>query len=252
MFELWSPASRAGLLLQIALACAAASLTHHAYAADPVIKSPVMEIAPWGIITNGDPGGIYYEIQDALARRAGFSPQLRIRPYVRVAKEIGQGDGDFTLMTDNPEIAVAANKVGLLIDLDVIVLSKADAHISSLQALNGKRVAILHGTDHHHMLDGKAQVTVNAVKSSNQQLQMLATDRVDAILGVRQAVYFDLKHMAASDKKPKIGEALVVGKVQAFIWLGKKSPQDWGPKLKAASDALRTEGKLDEIFKRYQ
>jgi len=91
-------------------------------------------------------------------------------------------------MTENPEIIAVANKIGLLTDLDVIVLSRVDAPITAISQLNNKSIAIIHGTDHHRLLDGKAKIRSNAVvKSSNQQLQMLALGRIDAVWGVRQA-----------------------------------------------------------------
>jgi ABC-type amino acid transport substrate-binding protein len=220
--------------------------------AEPRIQSPVIEIEPWGLTINRKATGIYWELQEAIAKRAGFSPTLQIRPYVRVAKEMGDAHGGFTLMTENPEIIAVANKVGLLTDLDVIVLSRVNAPIASIAQLHDKSVAIIHGTDHHHLLDGQAEIKTTAVvKSSNQQLQMLALGRVDAILGVRQALLYDLKRMPES-KRPKVGTPLTIGKIQAFVWLSKNSPQHWGPKLKAAVESMNKDGTMDDIFKKYQ
>jgi len=223
-----------------------------AISADATIASPVMEIDPWGLTIDGKQTGIYWELQEAIAKRAGFSPNLQIRPYVRVAKEIGDADGGFTLMTENPEIIAVANKVGLLTDLDVIVLSRVDAPIASISELNDKSLAIIHGTDHHQLLDGKAKIRTKAVvKSSNQQLQMLILGRVDAVLGVRQALLYDLKRMSEA-KRLKVGTPLIVGQIQAFVWLSKKSPQHWGPKLNAAIDSLSNDGTMENIFQKYQ
>ncbi len=238
----------------ISLLCSVAfgSSSFWAMSAQATIPSPVMEIEPWGMAIDAKATGIYWELQEAIAKRAGFSPKLQIRPYVRVAKEIGDADGGFTLMTENPEIIAVADKVGLLTDLDVIVLSRVDAPIAAISQLNHKSVAIIHGTDHHHLLDGKAKIRTNAVvKSSKQQLQMLALGRVDAVLGVRQALLYDLKRMSEANR-PKVGTPLIVGKIQAFVWLSKNSPQDWGPKLKAAIDSMSKDGTMENIFQKYQ
>jgi polar amino acid transport system substrate-binding protein len=228
------------------------ALSFTAISAEPSIPAPVMEIEPWGFTTDRKSSGIYWDLQEAIAKRAGFSPKLQIRPYVRVAKEIGDADGGFTLMTENPEIIAVANKVGLLTDLDVIVLSRVDAPIATISELNGKYVAIIHGTDHHHLLDGKAKIkTVAVVKSSDQQLQLLALGRVDAVLGVRQALVYKLNRMSESNR-PKVGTPMIVGKIQAFVWLSKNSPEDWRPKLQTAIDSLRKDGTIENIFKKYQ
>jgi len=218
---------------------------------EPVIRSPVMEIAPWGMIENGAPTGIYYELQDTIARHAGFRPQLTIRPYIRIAAELDDNIGDFTLMTENPQIVAAANKVGFLTSFDVVVLSRASDPINSIDALRGKTIAILRGNAHYHLLDGKAAFTIEQVYSTRQQLSLLANGRVDAILGIRQAFLFDLKQRSPPEPL-ELAEPLSVGQVPAFIWLSKGSPPEWGVKLAAATEALRADGTLDAILKHYR
>jgi ABC-type amino acid transport substrate-binding protein len=236
-------------LLVLAVLCAgAADASDH----DPIIRSPVIEIDPWGMTVGGVPTGIYYDLQSAIARRAGFLPILKIRPYIRIAAELKTNAADFTLMTENPQIVAAANKVDFLIDLDVLMMSRADAPIISLSALNGKTVGVLNGTSHHHILDGKAEFSVEPVYSTHQLLNLLSAGRVDAIMGVRQALLFELKARAAEEPPLKLAAPFMVGSVPAFVWLSKTSPPEWGGRLKTATESLKADGTIDEILKRYR
>ena len=221
---------------------------------EETLAASVMAIPPWGYVDPGTglPAGLYSDLLDRLIREAGYTPKLAIRPYIRVAKDMKNGESRLTLMSDNDMIRNNAVEIAVLRSLDILVLGRPGGAATEVSQLQGKRIAALSGVEHHLLLKNVPGIRYEFVPTTGEQLKMLAAGRVDYVLGVREALVFSLRDSSFAGKV-RAADGLLIGHWTARLWQSKVGyDAALSKRLAAALKALSSTGEIEAIFRPYE
>ncbi|WP_300295239.1 ABC transporter substrate-binding protein [Ferrovibrio sp.] len=206
---------------------------------------------PYNFVEQGHVAGLDAEIIAALVQRAGATPQIDPQPWVRVQDLLERGEVDaafqFVGRADRFEkyFMVGPFRTG-----QTVFATRPDHTIQwrSLTDLRGYRIGTIRGYTYGAAFDNDASLTREAAAGDYSQLvRMLAAQRVDLIIGDREALsYFARREMLRLDiLGPPLAE------VPRYIAVPKTRP-DRAERLAGALASLRRDGSLAAILKRWE
>ncbi|GLS90450.1 hypothetical protein GCM10007916_15170 [Psychromonas marina] len=205
---------------------------------------------PYGINTQAELSGIYYEMANILVSGAGYAPQNRVAPYARIIKEMKFGVIDLTIMFRYPELEEYVEYIAPLPSIKTVVMGLQGNNFTNIESLTNKKIAYLRGAKFSDEIDNNVSIIKYPINNYAQGVKMLAAGRADAIIGaldpiLRSALYLN-------DKEILFGEPLVVDSRTPWIQISKKSHNNMDvKKLKASFLAMQREDTLKRLSTKY-
>lgn len=179
------------------------------------LRIVTIDSAPFGFVgADGRPAGIMHDISNLIAREAGFGFTNHVLPYPRTALAVVAGEADFVIRYRSAELEAGAVQVGGVLSLPTIVIGKPSLHLKGLADLHGKIVATPRGGRFDEAFEGDAAITKYPVADYPTALRMLASGRVDAVMGSSVGVLYNA-HLAGV-KRSQLGQPLILS-TQTFV-----------------------------------
>ncbi len=185
------------------------------------IEIRTIGIPPYGIRSDTNPGGIYYDLANRLAEASGHKSNNYFYPYARIVNELKSGQTDLTIMFKYKELEGHVEYIAPLPALKMVVVGLAGSNINSIEDLKGKTIAYLRGAKFGDMIDDDPDIQKQATKDFLQGAEMLAFNRVDAIIGPLAPILSALAEVEG--KTVILAEPIVVSERTPWIQISNKS-----------------------------
>lgn len=162
------------------------------------LQAAIVNIPPWSFEAQGRPRGIMAELVQELASTSGIDIAIARVPYARQMAMIKHGTavltvGIYTRQMDS--IAFPLRHIGTE---DAAVVGRLGAGIKSAADLRGKLVAQLRYSAYlAEIID--PQIRTHAIANFDQGLRMLLEGRVDAVIGLRTALLYAIRHIPRAE-----------------------------------------------------
>lgn len=204
---------------------------------------------PYGYIENGKPHGLSYEMANAIATAAGYTPRNTIAPLAQAMQDIENGQADIVILFPSPAIETAAEALGVVLPVNTVILGRADSVYRKALDIRGKRVATVRGTKCDEW-GSKNKLTLIPAHDYSQGLKMLLSKQVDGIVGPQLGIDYAIK----SNKFPTqaFGTPLELSVVPATLYLSKvtTSEEKRNRLTKAVKHLLSTDA-IDALLQKY-
>ena len=216
-----------------------------------VLHIATIALAPYGYTENGQSTGLNYELANAIAKEAGYTPDNSIVPLVRATHYIKAGKMDVVIMFPTPFIATHADNLGLVLPMETVVLSRTDTTIKALKDLTGKTIATVRDAKYDDRISKMKGIHLYPTRNYTQSLKLLLSRRVDAVIGP----ILGLSYTARKNNFPRqvFGTPFILSTAQGNLFLSKKSSSaDKKQRLSNALKRLRENGTMQKILSKYR
>lgn len=214
------------------------------------LKIETIRTDPFGYDDVRGKGGMMYEIGNLIAETAGLPYENRVVPYARTVLSLKDGSADMVLRFNNDELTGVAIQLVPVVGMQTVVLSLASRPVKSLEALNGKLLAVVRSFPVDPRISNAHGIRVYTTDSNEHSMRMLLAGRVDAVLGSDVGMYG-----AASTLGHRADEFAPPVKLESrdfWLHLSRKTADDSTIKaLKNAVEKLQRQGAIDRIRQRY-
>lgn len=240
--------SRLSLLALLLATCFAMADTSRAEPTEPVFL--IAEVWPWGHFDEQrQPAGLIHTFATRLASRTGIKMQYRVRPHQRVLADLKHGEGDFTVLFQNPAVETYAEPIGVVQVSNILLITHKDSTQQlTLQALAGKPLGYIAGTyygEDFHADQGTVKVPISGL---DQAIRMLQLGRLEAMITSDILLHHSLKRTRTSPRDFR-ARMLTRGHA-AYLYMANDSPNAHHlPALRAALEAMRDNGELESLFR---
>jgi ABC-type amino acid transport substrate-binding protein len=133
---------------------------------------------------------------------------------------------------------------------EVIVLAPRGTTIESLADLHGKTVGHLRGADYDDAFAADRAIGKYGTGSYEQELRMLLQGRLDAVIGVRNALFYALKEMGVAPSRLAPGWVLRQAPMALFM-TARVRESAAGAALQAACQVLAERKAMATLLARY-
>lgn len=185
------------------------------------IEVRTIGIPPYGIISDTDSSGIYYDAANLLAKEAGYQVNNRIYPYARIVNELKTGQTDMTIMIKYRELHGHVIYIAPLPALKTVVVGLEGTRINSIEDLKGKRLAYLRGAKFSDEIDDDPEIHKQTTNDFVQGAKMLAFGRVDAIIGPLAPILSAVEGLKTEDVV--LADPFVVAERTPWVQISKQS-----------------------------
>jgi len=217
----------------------------------PVLQVRTIAISPYGIETQGQQSGIYYDLANLLLKKTDLESQHFIYPYARIIHELKVGTTDLTIMFKYKELEPYVEYIYPLPTLKNIVIGRKGQDFTSIESLHGLTIGYLRGAKFSDAIDNDNVINKQTITDISQGVTMLSLGRVDAIIGPSAPILSAAKKLKLPDDF--FGKPLVVSERTPWLQLSKKSLHKVSQEqLKAVFSRIMVEGELKKIQKKYQ
>ena len=206
-------------------------------AANNKIEIRTIGISPYGIDSNGELSGVYYDLANLL-----FSKEDNINhsiyPYARIIYELKTGYTDLTIMFKYKELENYVTYITPLPSLQNVVVGIRGKNITSVEELEGSSIAYLRGAHFSNEIENNSAITLYRTKNFKKSIEMLIAGRVKAVIGPFEALLMAAKNLGKN--KDFFGEALVGSERTPWLQISNKS--------KHKLDIIELDKKLKKII----
>lgn len=214
------------------------------------IEIRTIGIPPYGIQSNTNPGGIYYEIANLIAEDAGYQSNNYFYPYARIVSELKSGQTDLTIMFKYKELEGHVVFIAPLPALKTVVVGLAGSNINSIEDLRGKTLAYLRGAKFSDVVDDNPDIRKQDTNDFVQGAEMLAFGRVDAIIGPLEPILSAVAEI--ENNNIALDEPFVVSERTPWVQISNKSADRLhADELKAIILDILNRGEFEAIRKKY-
>lgn len=214
------------------------------------LKVVIPELAPWGYIdADKKPAGLYVELTEMVAKKAGVPITLTITPLPRGYAGLEDGTFDVLTLMVTPKTSEIAEKVAKLIPFDNVVIGAKGTNFANLAALKGKTVANLRGMTYDVRLNDDPDIKKTETNSYEMNINLVTAGRADGMVGPQPGLLWHMKKMGA---QAEFGTPLVLNTTWVYLHYSNKTKSaDIAAKLSAAAAALEAEKAFDPIMAKY-
>jgi polar amino acid transport system substrate-binding protein len=220
----------------------------------PLLQVRTIAVAPYGIENSKGNSGIYYELADALAKTLSSHDKVSINhqiyPYARIIHELKNGQTDLTIMFKYKELEDHVSYIAPLPTLKNVIIGLKGTHIKDLHELEGKTLAYLRGAKFSDAIDNNKKIFKITTKNFRQGINLLAAQRVDAIIGPLTPIIAAAQELREADDF--FGTPLIVSERTPWLQISNQS------KLMHASQLLKEQfthllstNELERLKKKY-
>lgn len=235
-----------------ALICSACLLVTLSSAAEArAIRFVTIAGSPFGFLDKaGAPTGINVEIANSIGAEIGLPYENAIVPYARALAMIETGDADLMIAFPNRRLDAAATRVGPIADLENVVLGRAGTILTGLHDLRGKTVASVRGAEYDAALSADPEIAKYSVNNYEHGLSMLLAGRVDAIVGMKTGIYYQIAAMGSA--REELGTPLVLNTKNALLYYSRRNyDEEVLAKVRQALAALISRKAIQRIELKY-
>ena len=216
----------------------------------PVLQVRTIAISPYGIETQGQQSGIYYDLANLLLKKANIESQHYIYPYARIIHELKVGRTDLTIMFKYKELEPYVAYIYPLPTLKNIVIGRKGQDFTSIESLRGMSIGYLRGAKFSDAIDNDSVIDKQTITDISQGVTMLSLHRIDAIIGPAAPIFSAAKKLNLADDF--FGKPLIVSERTPWLQLSKKSLHKVSQKqLKAIFSEIMAQGELEKIQNKY-
>jgi polar amino acid transport system substrate-binding protein len=184
------------------------------------IEIRTIDVSPYGIDSNGDFSGVYYDLANLL-----FSKEDKINhsiyPYARIVYELKSGNTDLTIMFKYKELENYVTYIAPLPPLQNVVVGIRGRNATSVDDLEGRSIAYLRGAHFSNEIENNSSITLYRTKTFKRSVEMLIAGRVDAVIGPFEALLMAAKSLGKN--KDFFGEVLVVSERTPWLQVSNQS-----------------------------
>jgi polar amino acid transport system substrate-binding protein len=204
----------------------------------------------FGMVEDGNPAGVFVDLISALAGESGIAISNALMPKVRAQAMLADGTADLLIGFDSAELLASARHVGQAGSFDVGIVGRAGMRLDSLDDLHGKTVGRLRGAIYSTVFAADTAIRKHEVNTLPQILQMLALGRIDAAIGVREALYYGMKMEGL--QRARFTPFLMVERLDVWLHYANKTyDAALAERLSRALRRLQTSGELARLSQRY-
>jgi len=216
-----------------------------------VLQVRTIAISPYGIESQDQQSGIYYDLANLLLKRTNLDSEHYIYPYARIIHELKVGISDLTIMFKYEELVPYVEYIYPLPTLKNIVVGRKGQDFTSIESLHGLTIGYLRGAKFSDAIDNDNAIHKQTITDISQGVTMLSLDRVDAIIGPSAPIFSAANDLNLADDF--FGKPLVVSERTPWLQLSKKSSHKVSQKqLKAVFSEIMAQGELEKIQRKYQ
>lgn len=216
-----------------------------------VFKIVTIGGSPFGVTdSTGQPRGVNVEIGNLIVEEAGLRFENTVAPYARALAMIESGAADFMIAYPNNRLDVMAQRVGVVARLENVVIGRAGSTFRSLRDLQGKTVASVREAEYDSALSADRDISKYSTNNYQQGISMLLAGRLDAIVGMKAAILYQVEAMHIP--RTQLSEPLVLNQKDAWLFFSNSS-YDPGvaARLKTALSNLTQRNALRQIEQKY-
>lgn len=209
MFMYLRIAIAAGVLAVVSLASRAAGEVQK-----NALRIITFDVAPFGMRdASGRPAGNVLDIGGLIAAERGLDYVNTLVPYARAAALIESGDAYVLITLPSARLKSVATPIVTVNTVDVVVVGKAGLPIHSLEDLHGKTVTVMRSAEYDQRLTKDREIRKYLANDYEQGVKMLLGDRLDAIVGMKEGIWFALKESGSG--RSTLGEPFVLNRQTA-------------------------------------
>ncbi len=214
------------------------------------IEIRTIGIPPYGIQTDSDSSGSYFDTANLVAKEAGYQANNYIYPYARIVNELKSGQTDMTIMFKYKELEPYVVYVAPLEALKNVVVGLKGTNFDTFNSLKGKSFAYLRGAKFSDDMDNDPEIYKVITDDFVQGLNMLRAGRVDGIVGPLDPILSAAKKLDFNDDI--FGVPFVVSERTPWLQVSKKSLERLSiKKLNQIFLNLKSNNKLKNIRDKY-
>jgi ABC-type amino acid transport substrate-binding protein len=219
-------------------------------AAPSGLRAVTLTVPLFGMELQGAPSGIFVDVISELSRVSGVPISNAMVPKVRGQAMLKAGEADLMIGFDNAELQAGARHVALVASFEVGIVGRRGIRLRALSDLRGKTVGQLRSADYFDPLAQDSAILKYDTNTMAQMVKMLALARVDAVIGVRESLYYAFQSEGVAPEH--IGDFLPLTSREAWLHYANGSyDATMADKLAAALQRMRAGGSIAHIIARY-
>lgn len=199
------------LLLTLMLAPGPAS-------AVPPLKVALFDVAPYVVKQQGrEPSGRYVMLARELAHAAGLDIDLLILPFARIGPALADGQADLTIGFATESVDKAALRLGNVMAVESLVVTKLGRPVLSLAQLAGYRIGRARGACQHLAQVRPPRMELVDINGFDSGIRMLARGRLDGLCLTREVLQHYLQLTGVT--RAELGTELVVSRRMVGVFV---------------------------------
>ncbi|MBL4833222.1 MAG: transporter substrate-binding domain-containing protein [Pseudomonas sp.] len=211
----------------------------------------IAEVWPWGYLDeNENPAGLIHMLATRLSEHAGIQMRYRVLPHQRVLADFRRSDGDYTMVFQNPIVDDFAERVGVVLTTDMLLLThRASPQDLTLEALAGKTLGYISGTYYGEAFAADRKTIKLPLSGLEQAIRMLQLGRLDALISSDIMLRYSLEQAQLNPQMFRTRVLAPGHEAHLYVSPGSRDASHL-PAVRAALKQMRISGELDEIFGR--
>lgn len=207
------------------------------------LRCGTLDAPPWTIV-NRPMRGAGFDLITALASESGLTIDSTPLPFLRLPRDIGNGQLDLALLVRHPDVEAVGRVVGTVGRMPMGVLLRPGLKATSAFDLTGLLVGYVRGGAYLLTQGGLNDVERHELSDVSRGVEMLRAGRLDAYIGTQLAVEWYLRQQALD---PRAFGGFLVLSIQPYqLYAGKNSR--WHPDVEQRLTAAC--GQIQQQFDR--
>lgn len=211
----------------------------------------ILHLPPYGMLgPDGQAAGICPDLAVLLAQETGLALTPVLVPYPRALAMMASGEGDLIFSTQNSRLDGLARPLARAFKGEGVLIARAGVRLERLEDCHGKVVGVLRGAQYLPAFDNDKAIRKHETITYQQSVQMLLEGRLDAIVGMREAIFYALRVLG----KPRgvLGAPLPLVERDISLFISRHAArQEVAEPLTRAISALRERGAVKTVVDRY-
>jgi len=210
----------------------------------------LFNIVPYAYMKENKVVGITADIIQNLENESQVDIETTLLPYKRMLVYLESGKIDFAIFFVSDFSESFSEKLVPLYSLDTIIIGKKDLKILTFEDIRHLQLATPLGVNYNEKLGEDKSLQIHYVKDYRNAILMLKRNSIDALIGPRKILQFQLEQLGMNINE--LGEPYVLTTNTAWIQFSNKSKlQKHKPKLIKAAKKLLEKKKVNEIILKY-
>ena len=194
--------------------------------------------------------GIWPDIAQYLAKKAGLNLQLSLEPYGGIWQSLDTGQADLSFLIRSAERSHLAPSQAHMFDFASVVIARAGIHLTDYQDLQNLRIGVLRGIRLSPRFDHDPKLNKIQLRNYELMVDMLLHQRLDAIAGNNVSLLYLLQKKQALDKVNV--QPLILQKTHVYLHMAAGLyAHPYGQVLIQANQALREQGIYQHLIDAY-
>ncbi|MEH6404678.1 MAG: transporter substrate-binding domain-containing protein [Sneathiella sp.] len=225
----------------------------HALEQEPTkINIRTLGVTPYGIKQGNNPSGIYFDIANLVAEKAGYESTNYVYPYARIVNELKTGQTDMTIMFKYEMLKEHVIYVAPLPTLKIAVVGQKDISFTSIADLKGKTLTHLRGANFSDAITKDSEILKIMTTDIAQSVRMVLMKRADATIGPLLPIYAAAERVYKDGIENTLGSPLLIGERTPWLQISKKSVHRLSlGKLRSAFHSMEQKGIFKAIQEKY-